>query len=370
MSEGADPAFVTQRQLIFITGASRSGTTLLSFVLRNNSEVFGLKELQYFGEAWDPRAGQRRFSRNQAVAAAAGIFARQELGMLAAGSSVVQLQAASDLIDKLGVAASDPAAVFAAAVHTLAAAAGKTIPCEQTPRNIFYARALLDIYPEAHIVHMIRDPRAVMASQKMRWRRRQLAANALAAPRFQALRAWANYHPYTVARLWKQATHAALALTAEPRVTLVRFEDLVQQPEATVRGLCDRLGLDYQAPMLDVGQVNSSHQSSAGGARRGLHATAIDRWREILTPTEVAITERGCGRLMRRFDYAHSTTGPVSLTSEFSQRLSYLVHLGGVLLVNPRRAYIQGKALLRSHSRRQRAGAAGGLASAHNDPPE
>ena len=67
--------------------------------------------------------------------------------------------------------------VFAAAVHQLAQAAGKSIPCEQTPRYIFYARALLEIYPTAQIVHMVRDPRAVMASQKMRWQRRRLAAD-------------------------------------------------------------------------------------------------------------------------------------------------------------------------------------------------
>jgi hypothetical protein len=59
MTAGADSALVIQRKLIFITGASRSGPTLLSFVLRNHKEVFGLKELQYFGQAWDPRSSQR-----------------------------------------------------------------------------------------------------------------------------------------------------------------------------------------------------------------------------------------------------------------------------------------------------------------------
>ena len=62
---------MTERKLIFITGASRSGTTLLSFVLRNNPEVFGLEELQYFGRAWDPRRGPRQFTRGEAIAAAA-----------------------------------------------------------------------------------------------------------------------------------------------------------------------------------------------------------------------------------------------------------------------------------------------------------
>ena len=177
MTEGADPALLTQRQLFFITGASRSGTTLLSFVLRNHRDVFGLKELQFFGEAWDPRAGNRHFSPTQAIEACASIIARQQDGILAAKTTAARRNEARALIAGLGEAGSDPAVVFAAAVHKLAEAGGKSIPCEQTPRYVFYARALLDIYPAAHIVHMVRDPRAVMASQKMRWQRRRLAAD-------------------------------------------------------------------------------------------------------------------------------------------------------------------------------------------------
>jgi len=341
---------VTQRRLIFITGASRSGTTLLSFVLRNHREVFGLKELQYFGQAWDPRQRQRHFSRNEAIEAAASMFACQEHGVLAPKISAAHRHAAEVLVDELGDRGSDPAAVFAATVHGLAQAAGKTIPCEQTPRNVFYARALLELYPSAHIVHIVRDPRAVMASQKKRWQRRRLAADVGAVPRYESVRVWVNYHPFTVARLWSRATSEALALADHPRVTLVRFEDLVQAPEVTVRQLCDRLGLAFDERMLDVGQINSSHQSSAGGGRRGLHADTIDTWKDALTAAECAITEQRCGPLMRRFGYGINAGRNGSRLSQLGFRLSYLAHLGGVLLVNPRRAWVQGRALLNSRS--------------------
>src|SRR6476659_6173818 len=161
MSAGADSPSLLQRKLIFITGASRSGTTLLSFVLRNHPEVFGLRELQYFGEAWDPRDAERRISRSSATAATAWMLARQEQGLLGARVGPAQRHAATELIDSLGAAAADPAAVFAAAAYSLTQAAGKSIPCEQTPRYVFYARALLDIYPAAQVVHLLRDPRAV-----------------------------------------------------------------------------------------------------------------------------------------------------------------------------------------------------------------
>jgi hypothetical protein len=300
---------------------------------------------------------------------AAAIFACQEQGILAARIAPAHRRAATELVDGLGDASTNPAVLFAAAVHQLAQTAGKQIPCEQTPRYIFYARALLEIYPAAQIVHMVRDPRAVMASQKMRWQRRRLAADGVKVPRYQSLRVWVNYHPYTVARLWSQATSAALALAQHPRVTLVKFEDLLQQPEATVRQLCGRLGLSYEAGMLDVGQINSSHQSSAGGARRGLQTAAIDTWRQILSRTEAAIAERRSGQLMDRFGYKSSAAVAPSPLGELGHRLSYLLHLGGVLLVNPRRAIVQAKALLRSRARSDPAKTAAGTA-AHGDPTE
>lgn len=333
-------------EIIFITGASRSGTTLLSFVLRNHANVFGLRELQYFGEAWDPRDAQRRFTRAEARDAAAVLYARQQHGVLSNRVDTEQRRRAAVLVEALGDAASDPAEVYLAVANSLTRAAGKVIPCEQTPRNIFYARTLLERYPGAHVVHLVRDPRAVMASQKNRWRRRSLAARD-SVPRYESLRVWVNYHPFTVVRLWSQATRAALALHEHPRCTVLRYEDLVSQPEATVRWLCGRLDLDFDPRMLDVGQVNSSHESSRDGRHAGMRPDAIDRWREVLTPTETAVTERACGTLMQRFGYA-----PVSrrrpLLGDLRLRLSYLGHLGAVMLVNPRRATVQARALLRS----------------------
>jgi exopolysaccharide biosynthesis WecB/TagA/CpsF family protein len=341
---------VTQRKIIFITGASRSGTTLLSFVLRRHADVFGLRELQFFGQAWDPRDVNRRFSRAEAIEAATQLYANQEHGVLVHHVGPEHRAAAVALVDSLGAAACDPAELFAGAIHDIANHAGKSIPCEQTPRYIFYARPLLDLYPRAHIIHLVRDPRAVMASQKNRWRRRKLAADGRAVPRYEAVRVWVNYHPYTVGRLWAQATRAALELAQHPRVTILRYEDLVQHPERTVRTLCERLGISYDPAMLDVAQVNSSHQSSAGGARKGMHSDAIDRWRHALTSGETAVTEQLCGPLMRRFGYEAAAQPRAFWLDQLGFDFSYVVHLAAVLLVNPRRAAVQAKALAHSSS--------------------
>ncbi len=335
----------SDQKMLFITGASRSGTTLMSFILRNQSDIHGLRELQYFGEFWDPRSVST-LGVHQAKLALATLFARQREGINVARPNFEDANRAEALLNAMNEKSRDPGELFATAVHQLAIESGKTIPCEQTPRNIFYAEALLKLYPNSYVIHMMRDPRAVMASQKQRWKRRRNATNKDAVPRSHTLRTWMNYHPYTVAKLWRGASAIARQLQNHPRFTVLRFEDLLERPEVTVRDLCERIHVDYEPAMLDVSQINSSHQSSVGGARKGLHRDAIDKWKTELLPAETSITERYCGSLMEGFGYTAQKAVSGIWYTELRYRLSYPLHIAGVFMVNPRRALIQVRALL------------------------
>jgi len=318
----------------------------MSFILRNHVDIAGLRELQYFGEYWDPRSpgsALRGVGNEEAVSA---MFARQRRGILSAKPEEEDVEKARALLESPGQKDLDPGELFAATVHELATELGKTIPCEQTPRNIFYAESLLELFPNAHVIHMLRDPRAVMASQKQRWKRRKNATNKSGFPLSQTLRVWVNYHPFTVARLWRSASRIAKKLENKSRFTVVRFEDLLEAPEKTISGLCEQIGVDYDPGLLDVGQINSSHQSSVGGARRGLQKDAINKWQEELSRGEVSIAERICGEYMGAFGYASRDYADSGDTGELRYKLSYPLHLAGVFLVNPRRAWIQLRAVL------------------------
>ena len=112
------------------------------------------------------------------------------------------------------------------------------------------------MFPDAVVINIVRDPRDVLLSQKNKWHRRFLGARNI--PLTEAIRAWANYHPYTIARLWVAAVRTAMRYVGHPRFVSIRYEDLLKQPEETIRSLCSVTGLAFTEEMLDVPQVGSS----------------------------------------------------------------------------------------------------------------
>ncbi len=333
-------------RILFVTGASRSGTTLLCRVLGNHPRILGLKELQFFGEFCDIDACGEVTPDVELASWAAMLLARQARDFWAPAPTAGEQAAAAELVAGLPAEQRTGAGLYAAVVARLAADAGKVYACEQTPRNVFYAEQLLEFYPQARVLHIVRDPRAVLASQKNRWRMRGLGGSNM--PLSEWIRLWFNYHPVTMSSLWTGATAAALALEQHPRVTLLRFEDLVAAPEATVRGLCDWLGEAYDPAMLDVPQWGSSNVRHGSGA--GVSADMAGKWREVLTPGEICISERRTGGYFERFGYERITDGRLTAAAWGQMLLRYPLHVIGAVLTNPRRVLIQLKALLRRRS--------------------
>jgi len=184
-----------------------------------------------------------------------------------------------------------------------AASNGKQIPCEKTPQNVFYIGEILREFPECRIINMVRDPRDVLLSQKKKWKMRGMGA--LYNTRFETFRLWANYHPLVISRLWNSSIQAYLKYADDPRISTVRFEDLVASPERTVSGICDFLGLEYDPGMLDIPFSASSFAADDIGSRGIRRDTAERSLRNGgLSPAETVICQETCGSLMGRFEYS------------------------------------------------------------------
>lgn len=328
--------------MLFVTGASRSGTTMLARLLGSHTRIFALNELHFFGELWEAKGSTELLPDRELVKLAATLLSRQMRGLWAGEASAAEIEQATVVVSGLEPSERTAPGVFAATVRSLAQEAGKDISCEQTPRNVFYARQLLSLYPEARIVHIVRDPRAVLASQKNRWKLRRLGARHL--PIREVVRNWVNYHPITMTRLWIKATEEALGLRGEERVMLTRFEDLAGDPEGVSRQICDFVGVDFERSMIDIprwGSSNLQHSSS----EKGISRQVVDEWKQALPAAHALICEKMAAPFMRRLGYPPEQRSVRTVFGVLPSLLYYPVHAAAVLAFNPGRAWILVRAL-------------------------
>jgi hypothetical protein len=169
------------------------------------------------------------------------------------------------------------------------ASAGAAIWVEKTPKHVRHLHFILDCAPTSRIVLICRDPRDCVASLKRRYGRFG-----------KALRRWRHDN----GRLWRWCGH--------PQASLVRYEDLVRDPQAALEALMPRLGLAFDPSQLQYHQEQVSWYAAAGSEHRQLRDAQINqplfnasgRYGDQLSPAEIELVRRRCGRLARRLEYS------------------------------------------------------------------
>jgi hypothetical protein len=172
---------------------------------------------------------------------------------------------------------------------------------DKTPAHIHVVPTLLAWFPDARIVHTVRDPRAVFVSNLRKYADRDVSPASRVFRRLR--RPFELYSALDVALEWRRIVrlHASYVRRYPDRYTVVRFEDLLADPRGEVERLCRFVGIAFDESLLDQSVANSSFAS--GDERHGFDAAAADRWRSHLDP----ITDRWfglwCGAQMRAFGY-------------------------------------------------------------------
>ena len=296
---------MNSEKMIFIVGNSRSGTTMMGRILGNHSDVFTFGELHFFGQLWSP-VHTSVLNETEAIELASRLFTLQRIGYRKQGDPQQFHEEARKLCNEIDGQNISPTDLFSKFLRFEATTNGKLIPCDQTPRNVFYIDELLKAYPQARIINMIRDPRDVLLSQKRKWKRRFLGGSDL--PFIESLRDWVNYHPITISRIWYTAVSAADHFMDHDSVYTVYFEQLLDSPEKTVADLCMFLNLEYTPSMLQVPQVGSSVNSDEPTSV-GINPNRAGNWSSNnlqggkLNSSEIYINQKLNCELMKEHNY-------------------------------------------------------------------
>lgn len=245
-----------EERLVFVTGCPRSGTTFVAGALGAQPGFVDL------GEVHPLKA------------------ALPELARLSDAEAATQLRRILERVRRLGLAA-------------------QLRGVEQTPETAFVLPAVLRAYPEARIVHVVRDGRDVVSSLLERgWLSsgRDGADDAGLAYGAQA-RFWVE--PERVdefgrlsdagraAYAWRR--YVSAARTTTERLVELRYEDVVADPAAAAEPVARHLHTDPAPLARAFGEA---------------HGRSVGRWREDLDETQLADVENEAGALLRELGYA------------------------------------------------------------------
>ena len=299
---------------IFVVGNSRSGTTLVGRILDRHPTVFTFNELHFFEELWSPDSDASELSPPEAANLFAQLLDIQRNGYLTRGKTEDFISEAERTISELPPPLS-PVAIFAAFLDYETKNAGKTRPCEQTPQNTLYIGEILQEFPEARVIHIIRDPRDILLSQKRRWKRPFLADNI---PKKEAIRYWLNYHPITISKIWQGNINSVRRFCQDSRVKEVRFEDLVSNPQQIITEICQFLDLSYSDKLLAVPTIGSS-DTRDDSAISGVDRSKAQNWYGGgLKDVEIFWCQRFTQILMEEYGYELKAISPNPLNLAIS----------------------------------------------------
>jgi omega-hydroxy-beta-dihydromenaquinone-9 sulfotransferase len=295
--------------MIIISGNSRSGTTMMGRILGNNPEVFTFQELHFFDELVPQELLFKKLPADELARIYARLMAVQRNGYFGSRDVTPYLEEAAALV--VQSESPTPAAAYKLFLQKESKIHKASLPCEQTPQNIFALDVLFQIFPQARAVIMMRDPREVMLSQKNKWKRRHFTKDAF--PLSESIRAFLNYHPVTMSRIWHAAATTAQNWQHDKRVLIVKFENLVDHPEKTVREICAHCHIDFSTSMLEIPVVGSSNANDS--ARKGIDNNRSGKWRKGLHPAEVHICQKINLKLMQQWGYDPEpvSAGPLSV---------------------------------------------------------
>lgn len=246
---------------IFVVGSPRSGTSLLRLILDSHPAIACGPESHFLADMDD---GNRRFSR--------------ELARYGWDDSYWNTKY-RDFVGSFKQEYSE--------------SKGKTRWADKTPRNALHLPFITSLFPDAQVIHIIRDARMVTASALARWGWR---------------RAWGIPERWTAS---VQAAREAGAMMPASQYREMRFEKLLGDTEGELRALFAWLGepwdpqvLDYDKVPHDEGpgnaKVREAARAAGGGAIDSRRASAP---RQQLDPLLRARVQQVAGRLNRELGY-------------------------------------------------------------------
>lgn len=239
----------------------RSGTTLLATILNASPDLAISPETDYFPNFWRPCERRHCLSTPPGQRA----FVRHWLASPGVSRLSLPRHVLENIRSVLSSQMPDHAAILGTTLAGYASLRRKIRWGEKTPAHVYYVSIIQTMFPTAKIVHIVRDPRDISLSlQKVPWNTGNLVQHI---------------------RDWKRCI--SIDVYDFDRYQLVRYEDILTQPEPSVKVIADFLGIRYTSDMLHPERgrdrvFDGTEEPWKAKASRALDPHNAHKWRRLM----------------------------------------------------------------------------------------
>lgn len=315
---------------IFVIGRQHSGNTMLATLLGRVPSVLGLTSEGGFFEArreLDGLAPEERAERTARRIRDNGVRAYLRTSSVEQDMSIWEVITPS--MKEMASYGATATELYAFGMQQVLERVGKKRWVQKATSYIFLTDDILKAFPRARLIFIARNPLDLAASTR---KRNQSHRDTL-----------------RLALGWNRGMKYALRLQEEQpqNFFLLRYEDLVRDPDQSVRDVCAFCGLPFDPEYLDIPHVNRSEAPyKLSSEKRGLSTSRVFYYRSVLSPVEETAIRLAVNRAILRRLYPEVPTS--SAEEVMRTRLcavSLLTSSAAVLLAE------QGRALAKTPSR-------------------
>jgi len=265
---------------VFIIGGSRTGSTMLQVILTKSPNIALAEELQFRAPAWLHRDLESDIRKHVGSLNSPGALDRL-MDLLYSGIPVGWFWSAAErlldrdmLYEQLAGQPLSMRVIFDAILTVHARMRNKKCMGAKFPVHYSYAQQLLEWYPDCRLIHTTRNPKAVYASQAAKYLKSEQSTVKKSLMRFR------QFVHINIQISWTAHVHRKLSHL--PNYRLVRYEDLVLEPESEIRQLCSFLEIAFQQDMLKPKQFGSSFDG-IGNNNHGIERSSLEKWRTSIS---------------------------------------------------------------------------------------
>ena len=278
---------------VFIVGAPRSGTTLLQYMLRSHPALsLPTGESHFFIPLYRKASQYGDLSQAGNVRNVLRAMEAQSAEFLL--TDLHGLKFDVDTLTEVLVAEGHHTMrdILTALFEKNASGEGKPRWGDKTPYYVLHLPKLLEWWPNAQIIHIIRDGRDVALS--MFGRRHDFRA----------------YNTYHVAKQWQhyvETGHAQGRMLPASRYLELRYEDMISDQKSALQQICAFLGEPYSDGLLEYKKSGEAGKTPL--LQKPVQKSNQDKWKHDMTRWQIRVFESATADTLKQFGYPLTTSG-------------------------------------------------------------